>query len=256
MPQPLNHRHIKHPGYLLDTEGAMERSVELDGDAGHRISDCEFRLGIWKHHVRSNSQGRLRPFCLTRPAVYGGLLDGDNSRGCTAPFTGLSSCGFSPGVSGMSKNYYSEINLHLVWHTKLSLPPLSETIEPLAWAALREKAVDLGDVVVHEIGGIDTHIHLAVSIEPTVLISELVGTLKGYASHEVNRRMGLKQKVLQWQTGYGVVSFGTKDLPWVSGYIRGQRDHHARGTGQYRRERIHRFDDVPEEAEADEEQAP
>jgi hypothetical protein len=38
----------------------------------------------------------------------------------------------------------------------------------------------------------------------------------------------LKQKVLQWQTGYGVVSFGTGDLPWVVAYIQNQKQHHAR----------------------------
>jgi putative transposase len=143
----------------------------------------------------------------------------------------------------MSHNFYSEINLHLTWHTKLSRPLLRPDVEALTWAALREKAIDLKNVVVHEIGGVETHLHMAVSIEPTVLISDLVGSLKGYSAHEVNRRMGLKQKVLEWQTGYGVVSFGTKDLPWVVQYIRNQKQHHARGGVQERLERIQRFDD-------------
>ena len=156
----------------------------------------------------------------------------------------------------MSHNYYGEINLHLTWHTKLSRPLLTSEFEPLAWAALRQKANDMGGVEVHEIGGTETHVHLAVSIEPTVLISESVGALKGYSAHEVNRRAGLKQKVLQWQTGYGVVSFGTKDLSWVVEYVRGQKEHHQRGSVHDRLERIHRFDDGPPEAEADEDEAP
>jgi putative transposase len=44
--------------------------------------------------------------------------------------------------------------------------------------------------------------------------------------------------VLQWQAGYGVVSFGTKDLDWVKAYIQNQREHHAQGTAQDRLERI------------------
>jgi putative transposase len=114
----------------------------------------------------------------------------------------------------MSDNYYSEINLHLVWHTKLSRPLLTHDVEPMAWATLREKILNLGDIFVHEVGGTETHVHLAVTIEPTVTISEMVGAIKGYSAHEVNRRSALGRKVLQWQTGYGVVSFGTKDLPW------------------------------------------
>jgi len=145
----------------------------------------------------------------------------------------------------MSHNYYSEIYLHLTWHTKLSRPLLTPDVESLTWQSLREKAAALGDVQIHEIGGIETHIHLAVTIEPTVTISEMVGALKGYASHEVNRRLGMASRILQWQTGYGVVSFGAKDLPWVAEYIENQREHHARGRAQDRLERITRFDDPP-----------
>jgi putative transposase len=64
-----------------------------------------------------------------------------------------------------------------------------------------------------------------------------VGQLKGASSYEVNRRLGLRSKVLQWQSGYGVVSLGTKDIPRVKGYIQEQREHHARGTVYERLER-------------------
>jgi putative transposase len=156
----------------------------------------------------------------------------------------------------MADNCYSEINLHLVWHTKLSRRLLSPDIEAMTFGCLREKAATLGDIYIHEIGGTETHVHLALSIEPTVLISELVGLLKGYSAHEVNRRSGLGQTVLQWQTGYGVVSFGTRDLPWVVGYVRNQKEHHASQRVFERLERIHRFDDRPAVAEAYDRKAP
>jgi hypothetical protein len=44
--------------------------------------------------------------------------------------------------------------------------------------------------------------------------------------------------VLEWQAGYGVVSFGTRALEWVCGYVRNQKEHHARGTVFDRLERI------------------
>jgi putative transposase len=142
----------------------------------------------------------------------------------------------------MSRNYYCEILLHLTWHTKLSRPLLTPEIESLARECFRDKAHALG-VRIHEIGGIETHVHMAVSIEPTILISDLVGQLKGYSSHEVNRRLGQRSKVLEWQAGYGVVSFGAKDLPWVIAYIQNQREHHGRGSMQDRLERITVEDD-------------
>jgi hypothetical protein len=39
----------------------------------------------------------------------------------------------------MSRNYYSEINLHLVWHTKNSLPLLTREVEPLAQRFLKKR---------------------------------------------------------------------------------------------------------------------
>ena len=138
----------------------------------------------------------------------------------------------------MSRNYYSEINLHIVWHTKNSSPILTPTIEPLAHRALRQRVVATGGAFVHEIGGTETHVHLAVSIIPTITISDWIGQLKGGSSHDVNQQSGKGYKALQWQTGYGVVSFGTGDLDWVRSYIRNQREHHKAGTVFDRLERI------------------
>lgn len=138
----------------------------------------------------------------------------------------------------MSRNYYSEINLHIVWHTKNSLPLLTPEVEPLAHRFLKKRIIDTPGAFFHEIGGIETHVHVVVSVPPTLTISEFIGQLKGGSSHDVNQALGGRDKVLQWQLGYGVVSFGTRDLPWVMEYVRNQREHHARGTTQERLERI------------------
>ena len=49
-------------------------------------------------------------------------------------------------------------------------------------------------------------------------------------------------KALDWQSGYGVVSFGTRDLPWVVDSVKKQRERHRIGKIVYRLERIN----VPE----------
>jgi len=137
----------------------------------------------------------------------------------------------------MSRNFYSEINLHLVWHTKDNLPLLTETIEPRAHHFVRKRLLDTPGVILHAIGGIENHVHVCITIPPTVLFSELIGQIKGGSSHDVNQDVGRHDKVLQWQSGYGVVSFGTRDLEWVVRYVNHQRDHHHRGTMQSRLER-------------------
>jgi putative transposase len=142
----------------------------------------------------------------------------------------------------MSRNYYSEIHLHLTWHTKDSLPLLTPDTEPLAHRYIKQRIIHTPGARVHEIGGTETHVHVAVTIPPTLLISDFIGQLKGSSSHEVNEQLAMRGKVLQWQTGYGVVSFGAKQLPWVTDYIRNQREHHHLGTIRDRLERVTQSD--------------
>jgi putative transposase len=106
----------------------------------------------------------------------------------------------------MARNYYAEINLHVTWHTKESASQLEPKIEAIVHHFLRGKCINTSGVYIHEVGGIETHVHLCLSVQPTIAISEFIGQLKGASSHEVNQKLG--QKVLEWQAGYGVVSFG------------------------------------------------
>lgn len=138
----------------------------------------------------------------------------------------------------MSRNYYSEINLHVVWHTKNDQPLLLPAIESQVHAFLRQRMIDTPGVFVHEVGGTENHVHVCMTIPPTVLISDYVGQLKGASSHEVNHTNPTRDTLLKWQTGYGVVSFGTRDLEWVRTYVRNQKQHHARQRVHDRLERI------------------
>ena len=136
----------------------------------------------------------------------------------------------------MARNFYAEINLHITWHTKGSSPLLTPQVEAVVHHYLRGRCINTAGVYCHAIGGIETHVHLAVSVPPTLTISEWIGQLKGYSSHEANQKLGFK--ALDWQTGYGVVSFGTKDLPWVVRYVENQRERHRKGKIEDRLERI------------------
>jgi len=142
----------------------------------------------------------------------------------------------------MSLRAYSEINLHFVWHVKLSLPSIAAEIEPRLYRYLKNYALQSKGSIFHEIGGTETHVHIAVTIPPTLLISEWIGKLKGASSYYVNRELA-NRKILDWQTGYGVVSFGTKDLDWMINYIRNQKEHHKKRTTIERLEKITRDED-------------
>jgi hypothetical protein len=53
----------------------------------------------------------------------------------------------------MSRRAYSEINLHLTWHVKESLPIINESFEAGLHRHLRSYALKEKEVIVHEVGG-------------------------------------------------------------------------------------------------------
>ncbi|HMF16092.1 MAG TPA: hypothetical protein VKE98_02745 [Gemmataceae bacterium] len=63
----------------------------------------------------------------------------------------------------MWRNYYSEINLHMTWHVKESAPLLVPKIEAILHHYLRGRCINTPGAFMHEIGGIETHVHLCVS---------------------------------------------------------------------------------------------
>lgn len=131
----------------------------------------------------------------------------------------------------MSKTYYAEINLHVTWHTKNNSRLITPAIEADLYAFLKNKIVNTDGAYFHGIGGIEDHLHIGLSVAPKIHLDEWFGQLKGASSHEFG-------KALEWQRGYGVVSFGTKDLPWILRYIANQREHHANNSTYDRLERI------------------
>lgn len=136
----------------------------------------------------------------------------------------------------MSHRAYSEINLHITWHTKNNLPLIKPSIESKLYEFLRKKMSETPEIYIHAIGGIENHVHVAVSVPPTVQPAEWIGQLKGASSHFINQ--GSNHKLLEWQNGYGIVSFGTKDLKWVVRYIQNQKEHHKTGKTYQRLEAI------------------
>ncbi len=128
-------------------------------------------------------------------------------------------------------------------------PVLVDIVEDHLHHYLKHRALQTAGVIVHEMGGTADHVHLAVSMPPTVGISDWIGKLKGASAHYINHEI-CNRKVPAWQTGYGVVSFGTKDLPWVVAYIRNQKPHHAADTVHDRLERITQIEDEDMQWEA------
>jgi putative transposase len=136
----------------------------------------------------------------------------------------------------MSDAVYSEINFHITWHTKNSLPMIGERIQDRLYHYLTHKILETPGARLHAIGGMENHVHIGASLQPNILVSDWVGKLKGSSSHYINHEV--QAKALEWQRGYGIVTFGTKDLKWVIDYINNQKEHHRQGKTSERLERF------------------
>lgn len=123
---------------------------------------------------------------------------------------------------------YWKLYYHFIWGTKNRLSLIDSVLEPELYRAVAAKIQDM-EGYVHAIGGIEDHIHIAVSIPPKIAPAKLIGDVKGNSSHYVNYvvKPGFE---FHWQDEYGVLSFGEKNLPAVVRYIHYQKEHHASGS--------------------------
>lgn len=80
--------------------------------------------------------------------------------------------------------------------------------------------------LVHAVGIMPDHVHVAISIPPRVAIAQVVSRIKGSTSH----RFGHAERAETWhgwQAEYGVISLTEKSLPRVVEYVRNQPQRHA-----------------------------
>ena len=117
---------------------------------------------------------------------------------------------------------------HLVWATKKRQPLITSTLEPQLYRYIIGKSDALG-CIVHAVGGIEDHIHLVVSIPPSLSIANFVKQIKGSSAHYLNHYCASPSS-FKWQRGYGVFSLGEKQLDRAVAYVKRQKFHHAQRT--------------------------
>jgi putative transposase len=106
---------------------------------------------------------------------------------------------------------------------------VTQVIEPIIFEVIRRKSIALHSPGL-AVNGIEDHIHIALSIAPSVSVSEWVRSVKGLSTYEVNGQFPEVETPFRWQKSYGVLSYGEKHLPYVVNYIENQKQHHANQT--------------------------
>lgn len=118
---------------------------------------------------------------------------------------------------------------HLVWTTKNRQPLITSNKEQQLYNYILRKAQAL-NCQIHAIDGIEDHIHIVVTIPPSLAVSEFVKKIKGSSSHHLNHSSNTSSDKFVWQEGYGVFSLGYKQLKDVVIYVQNQKNHHCQLT--------------------------
>jgi putative transposase len=126
------------------------------------------------------------------------------------------------------RGVFYQLVFHFNWATKNREPMVTPTVEARLIPYIAAKCKELG-YELHAVNGAENHVHVLVSLTPSILIADVAKNLKGASSHYINKESGLNE-TLYWQDGYGVVSVRKREIPAISDYIRRQKEHHRVGT--------------------------
>ena len=80
-----------------------------------------------------------------------------------------------------------------------------------------------------EIGGVEDHVHVLLSLPSTLSISKAIQLLKGNSSKWIHETFS-EHQAFEWQEGYGAFSIGVSGIETTVDYIKRQAEHHCKRT--------------------------
>jgi putative transposase len=125
-------------------------------------------------------------------------------------------------------NTYSQIHLHFVMAVKHRNGLIKKS-----WKEQLYKYIT-GIVQNNEhkmlcINGMPDHVHLLIGFRPVESISHFMQYVKANSSKWINENKLVAGK-FEWQSGFGVFSYGKSQLDYITRYIINQEKHHRKKT--------------------------
>ena len=121
---------------------------------------------------------------------------------------------------------YTNLLYHIVFSTKERRPLITPEFEPRLYEYIGGTIRALGGISL-ELNGTEDHVHLLAKMRPDRALSDVLRKLKANATgwmHDVFPAV----KDFSWQRGYGAFTVSQSNVEEVRGYIRRQKEHHAR----------------------------
>ena len=81
------------------------------------------------------------------------------------------------------------------------------------------------------VSGVEDHVHCFFGLKPSVSLSDVMKAVKSKSSKWLNES-NLLENHFEWQTGYGVFSYGQSQVDAMYQYVQNQEEHHKTHTFQ------------------------
>ncbi len=125
---------------------------------------------------------------------------------------------------------YVSSYFHCVFSTKERRPFITPALRERLWPFLGGIARQ-NKMKAIEIGGVEDHVHLLLSMPATIPVSKAMQLLKGGSSKWVHETLP-GHRLFGWQEKYGAFSVSVSQLEKITKYIQTQAEHHRRKTFQ------------------------
>jgi putative transposase len=125
---------------------------------------------------------------------------------------------------------YVSSYFHCVFSTKERRPLITPALRERLWPFM-------GGIARHnkmkaiEVGGVEDHVHILLSLPSSMSISKAVQLIKGGSSKWVHESFP-EHRLFAWQEKYGAFSASVSQLDYIIRYIQGQEEHHRKVSFQ------------------------
>ena len=111
-----------------------------------------------------------------------------------------------------------------MFSTKGRYPSIPDELQSRLWAFMGGTARRLGMKAI-AVGGMRDHVHILLSLPPTIALAKAVQTLKANSSRWLHQTTG---RPFEWQEGYAAFSVSISQTDATVAYILNQHEHHTK----------------------------
>lgn len=128
------------------------------------------------------------------------------------------------GETNTMPHTYSDLTTHIVFSTKERRKLITGEIRSELFAYIGGLVKEQKGKPIR-IGGVSDHVHMLVTLPPTLNVSDAMRFIKTNSSRWINRKF---RHPFAWQKGYGAFSVSRSQVDKVANYVANQESHHSR----------------------------